>query len=566
MDTKPNRLSLGILMLGIVLVVVALSCSPNPSTDLYWQLRTGREILQRHAAPHVDTYSWTRHGSPWIAHEWLACVVFWLVYKAGHGFAGLLVFKAILLAITVAIFHFSITRSSGYKLVPAYLLTLCASYPLSIGFQARPQIFTYLFVTITAFAVLSLRNAGDTRKRLWGLVPLYILWANLHSGVYLGVFLLFVWSVGDLIDGYFGRNTVSREEVKKQGVTLLCITAACFLGTLINPYGVLEIANLLQTVLNQNAMNAVSEWTSPTLHGAGGINFAVIAGFCVIGMIYARNRARTADFIIVAVLLHFALYSLRNIPVFALVGVMTAAPYLFSWMTDLLPVSTDSDSQSISHRSILGSNPRMAIVFIGASGFLCISIMSTSVNLMTNLDWLARSTEPVLQRVSETNVQISSNPVQAVASLNSGLVPDSWKMYNGYGSGGFLIWALPGHPVSIDGRADVYFGEALDDYLTLNQWPYNWKQIVAKQNPDFVLTAPNQRQARLYMSSADWALVYVDTPDLDNPFWTMGGYNAMIFVRRSDVSKAKLAVMRQRCPAVLSKDFLTVYKWYPAVR
>jgi len=435
-----------------------------------------------------------------------------------------------------------------------------------LGFQARPQIFTYLFITVTAIAVLNARDDYRQMTKLWGLVPLFILWTNLHSGVYVGVFLIGAWAAGDLIDGYLGRQTDSSVETRKKGLKLLSISAACLAGTLVNPYGILELTNFASTILNQKAMNSVSEWASPTLHGAGGINFAAIAGLVILGMIYAERPVKTADYIVVGVLLHFALFSIRNIPVFALGAVMTAAPYFFSYLNRVLPIPDHIHEDGFRGTSVFGQNPGSRYVLMFSTGFLCIGILATSVNLMLNLDWLSGGKKSFPSRLATSNVELSANPERAVSALSLGLLPSRWRMYNGYGVGGYLIWALPDYPVSIDGRADVYFGDILDDYLTIDQLPYDWNQLLAKRMPDFVLTAPNEQQSRLFMSSPDWALIYVDDADLDDPVWTLGGYNSMIFVRRSAVSKAALAEMRQKCPAVLSKNFKTAYHWYPAVQ
>jgi hypothetical protein len=558
--TQPNTIALIVLAISLIIVVDALSCSPNGSTDLYWQLRTGHDILQTKSPPFIDTYSWTRHGSPWVVHEWLSCIILFLVAKAAPGFVGLLLLKNVILAATICIFYAFLVRASKYRLVPAFLLSLCAAYPLSVGFQARPQMFTYLFTTITTAIILSSRDAAAPRRRVWCLVPLFTLWANLHSGVYLGVFLIGAWAAGEIVDGYFGRQTEQSTRQRKQGLHLLAIAGACFLGSLVNPYGIRELYDLVATVQNQNAMDWVQEWNSPSLRSASGIDFATVAGLCVLGMIYSRNRVRTADYIVVAVLLHSALYSLRNLPIFSLAAVMTASPYFFAWVGKALPLSEDP-----MNRSVFGPNPRLLLALTAASGFMCIGVLAAIVNLMTNVDWLARYSEPLPQRIAAANVEISANPANAVSLIHAGLIPADWTMYNNYGMGGYLIWALPQHRVSIDGRADLYFGGVLENYLTLDEWPYNWSKALSR-SPSFVLTSTEERQARLFMSSPDWALVYVDGPDLDAPYWNIGGCNAMIFVRRSALSKKELSNMRSKCKTISAPDFQSLYHWYPAVQ
>ena len=61
------------------LPVVALTLSPIGNNDLFLHLVTGRVVLEQHAVPRVDDYSALARGRPYVAHEWLAAVLFRLV-------------------------------------------------------------------------------------------------------------------------------------------------------------------------------------------------------------------------------------------------------------------------------------------------------------------------------------------------------------------------------------------------------------------------------------------------------------------------------------------------------
>ena len=38
--------------------------------DVGWHIRTGEYILDHHAVPHQDLYSFSKPGAPWFAWEW----------------------------------------------------------------------------------------------------------------------------------------------------------------------------------------------------------------------------------------------------------------------------------------------------------------------------------------------------------------------------------------------------------------------------------------------------------------------------------------------------------------
>src|SRR6266478_5702444 len=43
--------------------------------DVGWHIRTGEYILDHHAVPHQDLYSFSKPGAPWYAWEWLTDVI-----------------------------------------------------------------------------------------------------------------------------------------------------------------------------------------------------------------------------------------------------------------------------------------------------------------------------------------------------------------------------------------------------------------------------------------------------------------------------------------------------------
>src|SRR5258708_1092966 len=51
--------------------------------DTYWHIATGEWVLRNGTVPHIDPFSYTLAGSPWVAHEWLSDVLMALAYKAG---------------------------------------------------------------------------------------------------------------------------------------------------------------------------------------------------------------------------------------------------------------------------------------------------------------------------------------------------------------------------------------------------------------------------------------------------------------------------------------------------
>src|SRR5581483_9952317 len=68
------------LLLGpALLLVFARQIFALTDPDYWWHVRTGQYIYETGAIPHADFYSFTAAGQPWIAHEWLAELLFYVV-------------------------------------------------------------------------------------------------------------------------------------------------------------------------------------------------------------------------------------------------------------------------------------------------------------------------------------------------------------------------------------------------------------------------------------------------------------------------------------------------------
>src|ERR1700733_7649234 len=65
--------------------------------DAGWHMRTGQFILDHHAVPHQDLYSFSKPGEPWYAWEWGSDVIFgWLERLAG--LKAVVLFTGVILA------------------------------------------------------------------------------------------------------------------------------------------------------------------------------------------------------------------------------------------------------------------------------------------------------------------------------------------------------------------------------------------------------------------------------------------------------------------------------------
>lgn len=114
---------------------------------------------------------------------------------------------------------------------------------------------------------------------------------------------------------------------------------------------------------------------------------------------------------------------------------------------------------------------------------------------------------PLMTRILPANPE--NHPITAVQYLNSQPLPG--KMFNNYGWGGYLIYALkPPRQVFIDGRADMYGEEIFTEYRKVISLDKNTDSILDKYDVNWVIYPHNSALVRYLLAGGRWREVYQD--------------------------------------------------------
>jgi hypothetical protein len=145
--------------------------------DTQWQITLGQWILDHRAVPETDVYSFTMRGQPWMSTQWLAQVLYAKVY-AWFGWSGPVVLAAGASAATFAL----LTRFLSQRLsTSATLVFVSVALALtSPHILARPHVLA--FPVMVAWVEGLIAAADKHRAPSFWLLPLMVLWANLHGG------------------------------------------------------------------------------------------------------------------------------------------------------------------------------------------------------------------------------------------------------------------------------------------------------------------------------------------------------------------------------------------------
>ncbi|MCD6416638.1 MAG: hypothetical protein J7M08_08080, partial [Planctomycetes bacterium] len=145
----------GRLLFWLTLIAVFLAfLGPLVAYDVWWHMKAGELILRTGAVPHVDPFSFTAGGNPWVYHSWLAGVIFRMAEMAG-GLGAVVALRSLLLAASLMI-CWATARRRGVSPALASVLTLVVCLQLRTRALARPYLFSFVFFAV--FAML-LRGA-----------------------------------------------------------------------------------------------------------------------------------------------------------------------------------------------------------------------------------------------------------------------------------------------------------------------------------------------------------------------------------------------------------------------
>ena len=463
--------------------------------DVWWHLKTGELIIREGSIPDVDPFSYTVSGQPWITHEWLSEIILYLT-QIGFGFSGLVYLKAIFLALGGGLLLSLSLRDKGTAL-PFLLLPLFL-FPITLRPFVRPHTFTLFFTCTLLFFLYRYRDAGN-RKILYTLPPMFLIWANIHSGVVIGLVIFASFLTGwEVSRRLFERTNIPGID---RGIRPLVWTfAACLAASLINPHHVEALVYPFQLARNPVFTRTIAELKSPfspeysTAFWQIGF-FALVPVTAVTAYVTRRYRDLASIFPL-SIFLALSFSAHRNVPIFAVVSL--------AYITVCLTGLTENRE---AHRGRI--IPAWLLRF-----FTCVVPILTLILLivkgayMGNGDW-----RPLGVGVREENYPVGAYDFLEETGIDG-------NMCNKLAFGGYLIYR--GHPVRkvfIDGRLLLYGDSFNRSYLDAYYGSVDAEGLVRRHDIDyFLLDYPDETDHRMlqyYLSkSPDWKLVYWDDNSL----------------------------------------------------
>jgi hypothetical protein len=471
-------------MLACLLVVLAVLTvrSRFDDPDMWWHLKMGEIIWTTHTIPTTDLFSYTTNHHAYVAHEWLSQVLIYGAYRLG-GYPGLMLWLCFFTsALLVAGYYLCSIYSENAKI--GFLGALTIWLFATIGLAIRPQMIGYFLLVVESL----LLHFGRTRHPHWflGMPLLFAIWVNCHGSFFLGLIVAGAFLFSSFFNFQRGSLVSARWDPhcrRMLTVALVLSVAALFL----NPIGVKQILLPLDFMLHQPInLSQVVEWQPLQLGDVRGLAFLGVLG-CIFFLAIMRKTELLWHEVLVLALGAWAAASHRRM--LFVFGIL-AAPIL----SRLLSKSWEGYNSE-------QDRPVPNAMFIAAS-------------LLTIL-WTFPGQRTLARQVSERS------PTRAVEFIKARHL--SGRMLNEYVYGGYLIWAMPEHPVFVDGRAEVFewagvLGE-FGNWETLQSDP---NTLLDKYGIDFCLLARQSPMVRVLPLLSAWTVVYSDD-------------NSVIFTRSGEV-------------------------------
>jgi hypothetical protein len=480
---------LGIMLSQWRLVII----NADGDACLHW--RIGHWMIQHHAVLRVDLFSHTRANAPLISKEWLGEVLFAAAGDA-LGWNGIALLAAVLIATCLWLLHHQLLEE-GCDILPATALTLLAAMAGTVHWLARPHLFT-LLLTVIFTGQLRLFDRGQlgTRQLFWQLIPLMVLWVNLHGAFFTGFVIIATFFTGTAISLAITPTTAKRA-VRDKLVSLGWLLVLCVLVALLNPNGWRLLAHVVEFLRDPVLGRYANEFRSPNFHNAGAHGLLVELFVIALTFILLRPALSATDTVVMGTWGLLALLAMRNVPIFALVITPILAEH---WQIGLLNAKT-SRLRDI-YRRLSGN---VAVLNHSADGRATVALAFIALVIVLAKPHLFGGGD-----VITTDVLSNRFPVAAVQFVAAHPQAVHGEMFNDYGWGGYLMLSMPAHRVFVDGRNDFYGPDLIRDFTSVNKVQTNWEAVLHKYGVGWTILPHDHPLNVLLALHTDWGVAYTD--------------------------------------------------------
>lgn len=445
--------------------------------DLGRHLLTGQTILKKLSVPSINLFSYTYPDFPFINHHWGSEIIFYLV-KLITGDLGLFLLSLItIVAACSLIFAFVAKRSA---VVPVIFTAIIYLRILFERTDLRPELFSFLFLSITITLLYSYRSRFT--KLIFLLIPLELLWVNMHIYFPIGILVTLLFLIDELV-------TNRRNIVNTHTKTLLLVLLGMSGAVLLNPNFINGALYPLKVF--QNYGYTIEENQTPFfLESLGFIKPSLIYLETAIVLLFTAliitwKKTSLIDWLLGIVFTVIAFSAVRNFPLFAIatfipagLGLSRATRPLQKWIRNQAPIY-------------------MITIYITLGIFFAWQMIS-------------------VQKLKPIGYGVDEGAKKALDFVKNNNIKG--PIFNNFDIGSYIEYRLyPQEKVFIDGRPEAYPAQFIQDtYIKMQEDPALFNKIADRYHFNSIIfshtdqTPWAEKFIKSIVVNPHWSTVYLD--------------------------------------------------------
>jgi hypothetical protein len=465
----------------------------DPGT--FWHTAVGHRILSSRHFLDSDPFSFTFSGKPWTPYEWFGECLMAVLDDWGGLDTLLLATTTVLAGLYTGVAH-RLIRSGLHWLPTVFLVSL------TIGASAhhlhvRPHVVTIVFLGLTYGLLCDFDSGRIGVGRLFWLVPLFVVWSNIHGGALGGLATLVLAVAGWCLARFAG---IGSPIVRFGQIPLLVLlVVASGLTVLVNPYGLRLPRVWLEIMQSPVVPQVIQEHAPLDLRSPDGWMVLLLGVIYTGALVSTRPMRPRVTWLLPLVWFYLALTRVRHTPLFSITAALALAemlPYT-RWAIWLARPGRDlfqfrSREDGAERQTGWGPVLLPFVMVLTAATLQAAGIRAPILGRgWVQLDSKHWPTEllPELRRIEREH-------------------PQTARIFNDILFGGFLIYYAPSLKVFIDDRCELYGDAWLLQYREAVQHApgqiERWQKLY---HFPYALVITRSSFDRYLSEAPDWTLV-----------------------------------------------------------
>lgn len=437
--------AIGLLLAGLVRAQRA----PGFGADVYLHLRVGAEFLGGWSIAEPGHFG-SFDSQAWYPTQWLTQVGMAWAEQAG-GLSGVIWLTGTVICVLAVTVYLG-CRTVAAPL-PAALATIVAIMAATPGLSGRPQVLSYILISVVTTAWLA--TARDGRARWW-LVVVNCVWVPLHGMWMIGILIGLVATIGIALEGQHDRRHVLK---------LALIPLLSTLVTILTPLGVHVFESV--AVVGDRAQ-FLDEWGPPDFTTPPAAILAVMIAVILMAAL-RRDRVDWPTIMLFGLALAWSIYTLRT----TVVAAVMLAPILAGTLQRFVP---------------RGPSVRRAE---GAALGAMLVVASC-----------------VLVPVANARADDKEAPAWLDGRLDA--MRPGTTVLNEFNEGAYFLWRHPQLDLVMHGYADAFSDDEMDRNVEISVLAPGWDREVAELDVDVALVDPDSPLGYAMTNDLGWTEVEAD--------------------------------------------------------